>query len=264
MQPVFYIPHGGGPCFFMDWTMGPPDTWDRMAAWLRTLVSGLEEMPRAVVVVSAHWEEPVVTVQSGANPPMLFDYTGFPKHTYELKWPAPGHPVLAEQIATLIREAGIDVAANDHRGYDHGVFVPLLLSLPDADLPTLQISLKRGLDPAFHLALGKALAPLREEGVLIIGSGMSYHNFGGFMRPAGDADSKVFDAWMQETVALGSTERNARLARWADAPKGRASHPREEHLLPLMVCAGAAGDSAGKTVFTDHVMGVTVSGVRFG
>ncbi|MCB9675232.1 MAG: dioxygenase [Alphaproteobacteria bacterium] len=264
VQPVFYIPHGGGPCFFMEWTMGPPDTWKRMELWLRQLVSGLPERPKALVVISAHWEEPVVTVQSGARPPMLYDYGGFPPHTYELQWPAPGDPALAERIAGLLRNAGIDVGANDRRGFDHGVFVPLLLAVPDADIPTVQVSLRRDLDAAFHLALGRALAPLREEGVLIVGSGMSYHNFGGFMRPAGDADSKAFDAWMQQTVGLDAEARDARLARWAESPKGRASHPREEHLLPLMVCAGAAGSDGGQTVFTDRVMGVTVSGVRFG
>lgn len=264
MQPTFYIPHGGGPCFFMEWRMGPPDTWDRLAAWLRAMVTDLPERPKAIVVVSAHWEEPTVTVQSGARPPMLYDYTGFPPHTYELQWPAPGAPDLAERISGLLRQAGIPVGANDRRGFDHGVFVPLLLSVPDADIPTLQVSLRAGLDPSFHIALGRALAPLRAEGVLLVGSGMSYHNFAGFGRPSGTRDSRVFDAWLAETVELPATERDARLVRWADAPAGRASHAREEHLIPLHVMAGAAGEDRGAVVFRDEVMSVAVSAVRFG
>lgn len=264
MQPAIYIPHGGGPCFFMDWTMGPADTWDRTAAWLRALVAELPERPKAIAVVSAHWEEPVVTVQSGAAPPMLYDYSGFPAHTYELQWPAPGAPWLADRVVELLRAASIPVAANDQRGFDHGVFVPLMLSVPDADIPTMQISLKRGLDATFHLALGRALAPLRAEGVLLIGSGMSYHNFGGFMRPQGARDSAAFDAWIEQTARAPAAERDARLTRWAEAPAGKASHAREEHLIPLHVMAGAAGDDVGSVIFRDNVMGVTVSAVQFG
>jgi aromatic ring-opening dioxygenase catalytic subunit (LigB family) len=264
MQPTFYIPHGAGPCFFMDWTRGPADTWDRMEAWLRTLVSDLEERPSALLIVSAHWEAPVPTVLSGAHPPMLYDYGGFPPHTYELDWPAPGNPDLAARILHLLTDAGIPSATDPVRGFDHGTFVPMLLSVPDADLPTVQVSLTDDLDAARHLALGRALAPLREDGVLIVGSGMSYHSFAGFGRPRGTQESAQFDAWLQDTVALPASERDARLVDWASAPAGRASHPREEHLLPLHVCAGAAGNDRGQVVFTDQVMEVTVSGVRFG
>ncbi len=264
MQPTFYIPHGAGPCFFMDWNRGPADTWDQMEAWLRALVSGLEERPSALLVVSAHWEAPVVSVLSSPRPPMLYDYTGFPAHTYELDWPAPGHPRLAATVTQLLSDAGIPSVADPTRGFDHGVFVPMLLSVPDADLPTIQVSLHHDLDPAGHLALGQALAPLREQDVLIVGSGMSYHDLRGFGRPRGVADSATFDAWLQETVTLPEAERNARLTAWESAPAGRASHPREEHLLPLHVAAGAAGEDVGEVVFTDRVMDVTVSGVRFG
>ena len=264
MQPTVYLPHGAGPCFFMDWTRGPADTWDRMADWLRQLVTGLDTRPSALLIVSAHWETPVVSVLTGARPPMLYDYHGFPPHTYALDWPAPGSPELAERVAQCLSAAGIPSVSDPDRGFDHGTFVPMLLSVPEADLPTIQVSLRADLDADAHLALGRALAPLRQEGVLILGSGMSYHSFQGFGRPQGTAESARFDAWLQETVALPPAERDARLANWADAPAGRASHPREEHLLPLHVCAGAAGNDRGHVVFTDVVMDVTVSAVRFG
>jgi aromatic ring-opening dioxygenase catalytic subunit (LigB family) len=262
--PTLYIPHGGGPCFFMDWSMGPKDTWERLRAWLAALLGSLPERPQALLVISAHWEQPVPTVTTSPSPPMLFDYYGFPPQTYELRWPAPGDPELAARVRALLAAAGLPSTEDGRRGYDHGVFVPLLVALPDASIPTVQLSLQRGLDPAFHLALGRALEPLRDEGVLILGSGMSYHDMGGFGGPWALALSKQFDAWLAETVALPKEERERRLERWEEAPAARRCHPREEHLLPLMVVAGAAGQDAGAAVFADVVMGAWVSAQRFG
>ncbi len=263
-MPTLYLPHGGGPCFFMDWTMGPADTWVRMADWLRGIPASLPAQPKALLVISAHWEQSAATLLTAPKPPLLFDYYGFPKHTYELTWPAPNAVDLLPKVEALLRAAGIPTAHDASRGYDHGVFVPLKLAFPRADIPTMQLSLRAGLDPAAHLALGRALAPLRDQGVLIVGSGMSYHNMRGFMQPQSLAASKAFDAWLAETVAKPADERASRLQRWAEAPAARASHPREEHLLPLMVCAGAAGDDAGKVDFRDIVMGVQVAAHRFG
>lgn len=263
-MPTIYLPHGGGPCFFMTWTMGPPDTWERMAAWLQALPEGLPRAPTALLVISAHWEEERPTVTSAEAPPLLFDYYGFPPHTYQLTWPAPGSPALAQRAQALLGAAGIEAAADPGRGYDHGVFVPLKLSFPRADVPTVALSLRRGLDPAEHLAIGRALAPLRDEGVLIVGSGMSYHNMRRFMSPAAAAPSRRFDDWLAQTVALPEAARSERLVQWTTAPDARECHPREEHLLPLMVVAGAAGADAGAQVFRDEVMGATVSAVRFG
>lgn len=263
-QPTLYLPHGGGPCFFMDWTMGPADTWERTATWLRGIEGTLPAKPKALLVISAHWEEAVPTVLTQAAPPLLFDYYGFPKHTYELTWPAPGDPKLASRVRELLGQAGIDSAENGERGFDHGVFIPLKVAMPQAHLPTVQLSLRTGLDPKFHLELGRALAPLRDEGVLIVGSGMSYHNMRGFMHPASKETSRAFDDWLSETSTLEAGQRDARLAAWTSAPQARACHPREEHLLPLMVIAGAGQDDRGSTVFRDEVMGVTVSAVRFG
>jgi aromatic ring-opening dioxygenase catalytic subunit (LigB family) len=264
--PTLYLPHGGGPCFFMDWTMGPPDTWNRMADWLRSIDGQLPSRPKALLVVSAHWEAPVPTVTASKSPPLLYDYSGFPPHTYQLRWPAKGSPELAGRVQELLAKADIETGADGTRGFDHGVFVPLKVAFPDAQLPTVQLSLKAGLDPEQHLAIGRALAPLREEGVLLVGSGMSYHNMRAFMSPSGQAleQSRSFDAWLARTVALEPRERDAGLAAWQRAPFARDCHPREEHLLPLMVVSGAAGQDRGKRVFGDLVMGVAVSAVQFG
>ena len=216
-----------------------------------------------MLVVSAHWEEPVPTLMTSAQPPLLFDYYGFPKEMYALTWPAPGAPPLALRARELLRAAGMSSSTDNKRGFDHGAFVPLKLTYPDAEIPTLQLSLREGLDPADHLAMGRALAPLRDEGVLIVGSGMSFHNMRGF-GPQGRAASEAFDAWLVETVTTEPTSRDTRLTEWSKAPSARLAHPREEHLLPLMVVAGAARDDVGRVAFNGLVMGVRVSGVHFG
>ncbi|MDO5625269.1 MAG: class III extradiol ring-cleavage dioxygenase [Pseudomonadota bacterium] len=264
-QPAFYIPHGAGPCFFMDWN--PKDAWDKTAAFLRGIPASLPQKPRAILLVTAHWLAPQVSLGSGARPGVLFDYYGFPAHTYALTYPAPGAPQLALQAASLLDEAGIAPALDDERGFDHGTFIPLKVAFPDADVPVLQMSLLDNLNADAHVQVGQALAPLRDEGVLIIGSGMSYHN----MRGYGDARSTPiaaeFDRWLTDTLALPAAERHARLADWATAsgPAGRLAHPTgaEEHLLPLHVVAGAAGDSPGVKAFTDRVMSVDISAFRF-
>jgi aromatic ring-opening dioxygenase catalytic subunit (LigB family) len=248
----------------MEWTMGPRDTWDRLAGWLRTLDSLLPDRPEKLLVVSAHWEAGVPTVTSSPAPPLLYDYGGFPPHTYELRWPAPGSPELATRVQGLLSESGIASGEDPRRGFDHGVFIPLKVAYPEARLPTVQLSLRTGLDPGAHLAIGRALAPLRDEGVLIVGSGMSYHNMRGFMSPAALSDSKRFDAWLERTASEVPPDRDRHLSTWETAPSARESHPREEHLLPLMVAAGAAGSDAGQVAFRDEVMGSVVSAFRFG
>jgi aromatic ring-opening dioxygenase catalytic subunit (LigB family) len=259
--PTLFIPHGAGPCFFMEWTRGPADTWDRTAAWLKGLVAGLPERPKAILMVSGHWEEPAFTVGSSDRPPMLFDYYGFPEHTYRLAFNAPGSPALAARVRELLGAAGLPTAADAERGYDHGVFVPLLLATPEADIPVVQLSLKAGLDPAEHLAAGRALAPLREEGVLIVGSGMSWHNMRGFS-PAFTARSQAFDAWLEGAMA-DPAHRDEAIRHWAEAPYAREAHPREEHLAPLFVAAGAAEGEAGRLTFRDTAMDVVISGYEF-
>ena len=263
-QPTFYIPHGAGPCFFMEWTRGPRDLWDPMAAFLRGLIATLPEPPRAIVVVSAHWEEDEFTVNAAEQPPLLFDYSGFPEHTYRLQFPAPGSPVLAGRIGELLGEAGIAHGVETERGLDHGVFIPFLLITPEADIPVVQLSMRRGLDAGRHLAAGAALRTLRDEGVLIVGSGMSWHNMRGF-GPAFFGASQVFDDWL--VSALGDADAGSRdraLRQWHEAPEALTAQPHPDHLLPLMVAAGAAADEPGRKVFGDVVMGVQVSAFRFG
>ncbi|WP_404301223.1 DODA-type extradiol aromatic ring-opening family dioxygenase [Alicycliphilus denitrificans] len=264
-MPTLFIPHGAGPCFFMDWS--PAGAWDKTAAYLRGIAASLPARPKAIALVTAHWLAAQPSMSSAERPGMLFDYYGFPPHTYELSYPAPGAPLLAERVAGLLAGAGFAPAQDGARGYDHGTFIPLMLAFPDADIPVLQLSLLKSLDAAEHIRLGQALEPLRGEGVLIIGSGMSYHNMRGYGDPRSTAIGAEFDRWLGETVALPAPERNARLADWAQAsgPAGRLSHPprAEEHLLPLHVVAGAAGDSRGAKVFTDRVMAVDISAIRF-
>jgi aromatic ring-opening dioxygenase catalytic subunit (LigB family) len=262
--PTLYLPHGGGPCFFMEWTMGPRDMWDKMAAYLRSIEKTLPQTPKALLVISAHWETQAPTVLAQEAPPLLFDYYGFPPHTYQLTWPAPGDPALAKRVQGLLAEAGISSAQDTSRGFDHGVFIPLKLAFSEAKIPTVQLSLKVGLDPAEHIAIGRALAPLREEGVLIIGSGMSYHNMRGFMNPSSLGPSQRFDAWLATTSTQERTQREQALTQWRLAPSAKECHPREEHLLPLMVVAGAANEDAGQVTFQDQVMGVVVSAIQFG
>ncbi len=262
--PTVFIPHGGGPCFFMDWTMGPADTWDPLAEFLRSFDQIVGSRPDAILAVSGHHEGDIVEISAGVSPPMLFDYYGFPEHTYELSYPAPGSPSLAEQVSRLLEGAGIDHRLDPDRGFDHGVFVPFMLMYPDADIPVVQVSLRSDLDAGFHLALGEALAPLRDHSVLILGSGLSYHNMSAFMTPQAAQDSRAFDDWLTAACTSEPTTRYARLADWNQAPAARAAHPREEHLLPLMVVAAAAGEDRGRTVFRDEIMGATVSAYSFG
>ena len=221
--------------------------------------------PKAILMVSAHWEEPQFTVQRTARPGMIYDYGGFPAHTYTVQYPSAGNPELADRVAQILGNAGIDVALDAQRGYDHGMFAPMQAMYPDARVPVLQLSLKSGLDPQAHLAVGRALAPLRDEEVLIVGSGLSYHNLRAF-GPMGRETSRQFDDWLSGVVQAPAAERAAALTQWALAPAARAAHPREEHLLPLMVAVGAAGEDTSQRSYheTDFMNALTVSSYRFG
>jgi aromatic ring-opening dioxygenase catalytic subunit (LigB family) len=263
-MPVVYIPHGGGPWPFVDLGFGDKSELDALAAYLRSVRSAPAKTPAALLVISAHWEEPVPTVMTSARPPMLYDYYGFPPEAYRITWPAPGHPRVAARVRELLGAAGIETGSDAERGFDHGTFVPLKLAYPEADVPTVQLSLKQGLDPAEHLAIGRALAPLRDEGVFIVGSGMSFHNLRAFRSPGARPVAEAFDGWLRETVPLAATERDARLVAWSSAPAARQAHPREEHLLPLMVVAGAAGEERGTVTYEGTLTGVRISGCRFG
>ena len=261
--PVYFISHGGGP-----WPWIP-----EMRSRLATLEASLADMPRqigrkprAVLVISGHWEADQFMVMGTPKPPMVYDYSGFPPHTYSIHYDAPGAPDVAERVRQLLETAGIPAGIDTRQGFDHGTFSPLEVMYPQADVPVLQLSLKHGYDVDAHLAAGRALAPLRDEGILIVGSGLSYHNLRNF-GPSARAPSAAFDAWLREILKPASAEaRAASLRAWSQAPAARLAHPQEDHLVPLMVAAGAAGDDPSTLVYHDaHVFGgVTASSWRFG
>ena len=250
--PTLFISHGGGP---WPWMSGPMrDAHNQLAAALQEIPQLVGTSPKAILVISAHWEEPEFTVMAHPNPPMIYDYSGFPEHTYRVEYAAPGAPDLAEHIRRLLEDAGITTVMDSTRGFDHGVYAPMSVIYPLANLPVLQLSLKAGLDAVEHLAAGRALTTLRESGVLIIGSGSSSHNLGLMGRPEARQPLAAFDAWLQRTlVGANSEDRDAALSLWEAAPGARQAHPREEHLLPLMVAAGAARHEPGVRVYHEDL-----------
>ncbi len=260
--PTYFINHGAGPWPFMKNQLG--GSHDVLEASLRDIPAQLLERPRAVLMVSAHWEEREFAVMGHPRPPMLYDYGGFPAQTYQVQYGAAGAPDVARQVQAALHSAGIAATLNEARGFDHGCFVPMSVMYPAADMPVLQLSLQAGYDPAAHWAAGRALAPLRSQGVLLVASGLSYHN----LRPnPGRAapDSLAFDNWLNDAVRNPDT-RAEHLLHWAQAPAARASHPREDHLIALLVAAGAAGHEAVTRIYheTDFLGAMVVSGFRFG
>lgn len=262
-MPVVFLPHGGGPWPFVDLGWDIKDA-DELAAYLRDVRALPKTPPKALLVISAHWEARVPTVMTSPRPPMLYDYYGFPPASYEIQWPAPGDPALAARVQALLGAAGFATAADNARGFDHGTFVPLKLTYPDASIPTVQLSLKAGLDPEEHLAIGRALAPLRDEGVFIIGSGMTFHNLRAFMDPRSRPIAETFDTWLRDAATRPAAERDRALASWSSAPSARAAHPREEHLIPLMVIAGAAGEDRGTVAYNGTFAGLRLSAYHYG
>lgn len=264
MLPTYFISHGGGPWPWLKEGMG--GAYDQLEASLKELPREIGVTPRAILAVSGHWEERDFTVMSGERPPMLYDYSGFPEHTYHIEYNAPGSPEVARRVQDLLAKAGFQTRSNESRGFDHGVFAPLVVAYPEADVPVLQLSIRKDYDPETHLAAGRALAPLRQEGVLIVGSGLSYHNLRQF-GPQAKTASKEFDDWLSEAVSgARGEERNRLLRDWAKAPSARVAHPREDHLIPLMVAVGAAEEETGERVYHEDSFfgGIAVSSFRFG
>lgn len=249
---IVYFSHGGGPL---------PILGDRSHQAMIEFMQNLgKEIRRAdaILVISAHWEERVPTLLGAPNPPLYYDYYGFPKQAYKLSYPLPGNPTLNRTLAGLFDRAELPYGIDPQRGFDHGVFIPLMMMYPEADIPTAQLSLVQGLDPAFHLQLGRILRGIADQNILVIGSGFSFHNQRAFFNPATDgADPKneAFQDWLIDTCTseIDASEREERLAAWEKAPYARYCHPREEHLMPLQVCAGLAGQP-GKVVFDDRIL----------
>lgn len=250
---VVYFSHGGGPLPILG-----DASHKAMIEFMQQLPAQLRK-PEAILVISAHWEESAATLLGAPNPPMFYDYYGFPDEAYAINYPAPGSPALAGKIAKLLNANNIQTHIDPQRGFDHGLFIPLKLMFPEADIPALQLSLLRGLNPSAHIALGKALRELMQENILIIGSGFSFHNMRAFSWQGIDAPDPANDAfqnWLIEVCSGPSSqaEREQRLIGWEKAPSARYCHPREEHLLPLHVCVGMA-EKPAKVVFDDHILG---------
>ncbi|RJG15105.1 DODA-type extradiol aromatic ring-opening family dioxygenase [Massilia cavernae] len=262
--PTYFLSHGGGPWPFMKEQYG--STYDVLEASLKDIPRQVGAKPAAVLVVSGHWEEREFTLSSGREPGMIYDYGGFPAHTYRVQYKAPGAPEVAERAAALLAAAGQAAELDPVRGFDHGTFSMLYPVYPKADVPVVQMALKHGLDPLAHLEAGRALAPLREEGVLIIGSGLSFHNLRQF-GPAGRQASHAFDAWLRFALLdLPPEQRTAALLHWDQAPYARMAHPREEHLIPLLVAYGAAEHEPAARVYHEEEFfgNLAVSSYRFG
>lgn len=253
MAQMIYVSHGGGPLPLLG-----DASHQAMVDFMRQLPSQLRQ-PDAILVISAHWEESAATLLGARNPPLVYDYYGFPDEAYEISYPAPGSPNLAKRIAGVLQKGDISTHIDPQRGFDHGVFIPLKLMYPHAEIPTLQLSLLRGLNPAAHIALGTALRDLMPENLLVVGSGFSFHNMRAFSWQginAADPANDAFQDWLIEvcTGPIPQSEREQRLRGWEQAPSARYCHPREEHLLPLHVCLGMA-DQPAKVVFDDHILG---------
>ena len=247
--PALYLPHGGGPSFFMSGER--KQRYQATEDFLRGVHALLPATPRAILIATAHWEMPQATFTGAARPGLIYDYYGFPPETYALRYDAPGEPALAERAAALLRAAGHAAAVDPQHGWDHGVFIPLKVMYPDAQIPVVAMSLHASLDPALHCAWGAALRPLRDEGVLVVGAGMSYHNLRDFAAQA--PASHAFHDWLDGALAGDAAVRTQQLAQWARAPGGLASHPREEHLLPLMIASGAGSDTPARRLWRGAV-----------
>lgn len=237
---VLYLSHGGGPLPLL----GDPGH-SQMVDCLQRIAETLPR-PDAILVVSAHWEAAIASVTRAAQPDLIYDYYGFPEEAYRITYPCPGEPGLASRVAGALAQAGLAVSEEPDRGLDHGVYVPLKIMYPEADIPCVQLSLLHSLDAEAHLQMGEALSSLTNENLLIIGSGFSFHNMRAFFaQPTPETENlnQQFEQWLQATCTapMSEGERRQRLAGWELAPGARFCHPREEHLLPLHVCYGIAG-----------------------
>jgi aromatic ring-opening dioxygenase catalytic subunit (LigB family) len=262
--PTYYLSHGGGPWPYMEGEMRR--RFDDLEASLLAIRHDWSDAVRAVLVVSGHWETDEFAVSSAAHPGMVFDYYGFPEHLYRIKYDAPGSPELAMRVRAMLEAGGFACESDPERGFDHGTFSLMQPLYPNGEMPIVQLSVKQDLDPQAHFSVGRLLAPLRDQGVVIIGSGSSFHNLA-LRGPAAIEPSRSFDGWLQQTLLQTSiAERRQRVANWMVAPDARIAHPREDHLIPLMVALGAAEEEAAALVYhqPDFLGGWALSSFRFG
>ncbi|WP_439140874.1 DODA-type extradiol aromatic ring-opening family dioxygenase [Planktotalea sp.] len=260
--PTYFISHGGGP-----WPWVPPmrEFFAPLEASLKQMVADFGEKPKAILMISGHWEEDDVAIMGSSKPPMIYDYSGFPPHTYEIQYSASGAPDVAARALDLLQSVGIKAHIDPSRGYDHGLYAPMEVMYPNADMPIFQVSMLKSYDPADHIAIGRALKPLRDEGIMIVGSGLSFHNLR-LMRGEGAAPSAEFDAWLFDTMNAAPDARHAAILNWETAPAARICHAQEDHLVPLFVALGAAENELAERIFhhTSETSGITVSNYKFG
>jgi len=251
--PILYFPHGGGPLPLLG-----DEGHAAMVCFLQDITPQLGT-PETILVISAHWEELNPMATTGKQPAMIYDYAGFPPESYQITYPAPGNPDFAERIVNRIKTSGQTAWRHSQRGFDHGLYVPLKIMFPLAEIPCVQLSLMGNLDAESHLNLGKTLSAIRQENIVVLGSGFSFHYMRALLSPndsGTDPRNDGFQAWLIETCAtdMAESKRQLRLKEWDTTPAARYCHPREEHLLPLHVCYGMAQSKAEK-VFDDKVMG---------
>lgn len=257
-RQTLFVSHGGGPLPLLGHD-GHAEMIERLEE-IRELI----EKPSAILLISAHWEEAVATVTTGSHPSLIYDYSGFPEESYRITYPAPGEPTLAEMVQGALKSTGIAVQGSDTRGFDHGMFVPLSILYPDADVPVVQLSLVNSLSAEQHIQIGKALADLEYENLLVLGSGFTFHNLGSFFQPKTDElvhRNRSFETWIQDTLSdtsLSEEEREQLLMEWERAPYARFCHPREEHLLPLHLCYGVEQRAVTES-FSVTIMGTESS-----
>ncbi|KAL4442993.1 hypothetical protein ABPG77_008484 [Micractinium sp. CCAP 211/92] len=273
-----FTPSAGGPLPVIG---GPGHA--SLTSFLKAWPKSLAQQPKALLVVSAHWEENAPTVTAAPQPELIYDYYGFPPESYKLSYPAPGSPELADRVCSLLKAAGMECRKDPKRGWDHGVFIPLMLAFPQAAIPVVQLSLVSSLDPRVHIRMGEALAPLRDEGVAVVASGSSFHNIPALftaMKEEGTREgelgrkgcqeavqrSRRFDEWLQHACldpSLTYEQRCELLAGWRQAPEAAYAHPREEHLMPLHVALGAGRGEAAAAVFDGTAMGVKCTSLQW-
>jgi len=260
--PTVFLNHGGGPLPLL----GRQPT---VVQHIKDVRGKIPETPDAIVLISAHWESNPISITSNPKPGMLFDYYGFPPETYKYKYDAPGSPDLARRIQTLLRAEGLDSRLDEDRGFDHGAFIPMMILYPDADIPIVCVSLHSSLSTEMNMKLGRALAPLRNGKVLIVGSGYTFHNLNSFMFPSeeGKSKAKQFNDWLKSSLLRDGSHFIEELRDWESAPFARFCHPREEHLLPLHVVAAAGGEESKPELLIDmkdDISGYEVSSYMFG
>lgn len=261
--PTYFISHGGGP---WPWLKKEMPFYDRLESSLQNIPKEIGVTPKAILVISGHWETSEFAVMAHPQPPMVYDYYGFPEHTYHIQYRSSGAPEIAKRVQALLKDSGIPVHLDSERGYDHGTFTPLAAMYPEANVPVLQLSIRSDYDPRAHIKVGQALAPLRQEGILIVASGLSYHNLRNFGPRAKDT-SHTFDQWLTHTVVdLDPKSRIENLLKWEQAPAARLAHPQEDHLIPLMVAVGAAENEKAEIAYheDDFMGGIAVTSFRFG